>query len=81
MELVFSTQEELYRRLYPALSAKKREFSKNNIRTIREEDIWDYLKRTKWNYSNGLSLSIMVDDILSVESEEILDFIHISDYK
>lgn len=77
MEIAFSTQEELYRRLYPALSTKKREFSKNNIR-FQEEDIWNYLKRTKWNYSNGLSLSTMVNDILNVESSEILEFVHIN---
>lgn len=72
MEIIFHTQEELYRRLYPALHTKKRQLQKKGIKFIEEENIWEYCKKNKWCYINGLSLSDMVDDILHIEATEIL---------
>ena len=48
----------------PALRLKKEEINNKNI---TEEDIWNYLKETKWINSNNLSLSDMVNDILKLE--------------
>lgn len=74
MKISFSSEEELYHRLFPALRTKKREFRKNSISLINEEDIWEYLKNKKWKESVGLSLANMVDDILNLNSTEILEF-------
>lgn len=74
MELYFSNQDELYKRLLPALRIKKKEFKKI-IPNIEEEDIWNNLKNGKWNQAIGLSLSIMVDDILHLTIADILEYL------
>lgn len=74
MELYFSNQEELYKRLLPALRIKKKEFKKT-IPNIEEEDIWNNLKNGKWNQISGLSLSMMVDDILHLTIADILEYL------
>lgn len=71
MTIYFANQVELYNRLLPVLRIKKKEFKKN-ITNIEEKDIWEYLKKNKWNHATGLSLSIMVDDILSLNLDGIL---------
>ncbi len=60
----FNNLTELKNRLMPALRLKKEEINNKNI---TEEDIWNYLKETKWINSNNLSLSDMVNDILKLE--------------
>lgn len=60
----FNNLTELKNRLMPALRLKKEEINNKNI---TEEDIWNYLKDTKWVKSNNLSLSDMVNDILKFE--------------
>lgn len=74
MELYFSNQDELYKRLLPALRIKKKEFKKT-IPNIEEKDIWNSLKNEKWNKTSGLSLSIMVDDILRLTIANILEYL------
>ena len=73
MEIYFSNQDELYIRLLPALRIKKKELNKRLKTNITEKDIWEYLKNIKWTKSIGLSLSVMVDDILKLDSLEIID--------
>ena len=41
MELQFNSVEELYKRVRPALTSKKREFRRSGINYIKEEDIWN----------------------------------------
>lgn len=60
----FNNLNELKNRLMPALRIKKEEINNKNI---TEEDIWNYLKDTKWRKSNDLSLSDMVNDILKLD--------------
>lgn len=71
MDFKFSSIEELYRRVKPALRSKKKELNKLNYNYIKEEDIWNYLKDTKWKKSVGLSLSEMIDDILNTDNKLI----------
>ena len=54
MDINFSSLEELYKRLKPALLAKKEEMNRTLYPYIREEDIWNYLKEIKWKKSFGL---------------------------
>jgi len=79
MKIAFSSEEELYHRLFPALRTKRREFRRMSIKIVKEEDIWEYLKNKKWKESVGLSLAIMVDDILNLNGTDILEFMINSD--
>lgn len=67
MDIEFSSVKELYERLTPALKTKEQELKRNNINYIKKEDIWNYLKITKWKGANNLLLHQMVDDILNVD--------------
>lgn len=71
MDIEFSSLEELYKRLKPALSTKCDEIRMQGYVYIKEEDIWNYLKEIKWKSSKDLSLYEMVSDILNLESEKI----------
>ncbi|MEG1597780.1 MAG: post-transcriptional regulator, partial [Bacilli bacterium] len=63
--------EELYKRLLPALRSKLKDFKKNNINSITEDNIWIYLSETKWKTSTNLLLSDMVSDILNSDIKKI----------
>ena len=67
----FSTQEELFNRLKPALRSKKRELNEYGYGYLKMEDIWNYLKESLWVRSKNLSLNEMVSDILNVDNEEV----------
>ena len=75
MDIEFSSLEELYKRIKPALKTKKEEMRRNGIPYIKEEDIWNYLKEIKWKKSKGLSLSEMVSDILNADDLVIDDYL------
>lgn len=67
MDIEFSSMQELYERLYPALQTKKSEMRRIGYSYIKEEDIWNYLKEIKWMKSKDLALYQMVGDILNVD--------------
>ncbi len=68
MEMEFSSLEELYKRIRPALRTKKEEMRRSGFIYIKEEDIWNYLKEIKWTNSKNLSLYKMVNDVLNVDN-------------
>ena len=70
----FSTLEELYNRLKPALRTKKTELKENGYGYLKIEDIWNYLKENKWKKSTNLSLNDMVSDILNADNLLIDDY-------
>lgn len=74
-EIKFNNLTELYQRVLPALRSKVKELKYNKINYIKEEDVWEYLKRKKWTKSNKLSLSDMVDDILNTDNYELDSYI------
>lgn len=67
MDIEFSSVKELYERLIPALKTKEQELKRNSINYVKKEDIWNYLKITKWKGAKNLLLHQMVDDILNVD--------------
>ena len=71
MDIEFSSLEELYKRLKPALTTKCDEMKMQGYTYLKEEYIWNYLKEIKWKTSIDLSLYEMVSDILNLESEKI----------
>lgn len=68
MDIEFNSVLELYERLKPALNAKLAELERNDIKYIKIEDIWNYLRISKWSKSNNLLLYQMVDDILNIDN-------------
>ena len=75
-ELRFTNIEELYHRVLPALSTKKRELHAHHYSYITEEDIWNYLKDQKWPNKNNLTLYDIVDDILHTDNDLIDEYVH-----
>lgn len=75
MEISFSTKEELYNRVKPALKAKKRELVRFGYRYLAEKDIWNYLIKTKWSHASYLSLSDVVNDIMQAEGRDVFLFL------
>ena len=74
MDLNFSSLEELYNRLKPALRTKKRELNENGYGYLKIEDIWNYLKENRWTNSSNLSLNDMFSDILNADNDFIDDY-------
>lgn len=75
MTIEFNSVEELYQRVFPALTSKVREFKRIKIDFIKEEDIWNYLIETKWKNGRGLELYNLVDDILNSDNKEIETYV------
>lgn len=74
-ELKFNSLLELKTRLKPALNSKYLELKRKHIDYITTEDIWEYLRNTKWLNTNNLSLAAMVDDILNTNSDYFRDYV------
>ena len=75
MDIEFNSVKELYERLKPALTTKVTELKRNDLDYIKIEDIWNYLKDSKWSKANNLLLYQMVDDILNLDNNEIDEYI------
>ena len=71
MDVIFSSLEELYQRIRPALFTKQQEMKRNGYVYIKEADIWNYLKEVKWKSSKNLSLYEMTCDILDTDDSVI----------
>ena len=77
----FESQEELYKRVLPALKSKKKLLTLEGFKSIKKSDIWDYLRYNKWSNQTGLELCDMVDDILNVDNALIVEYCHNRDNK
>lgn len=71
MDYEFSSLEELYKRVRPALKSKIDELQKYGNLSISEYDLWKCLIINKWRCGTGLMLSDIVDDILNTSFDEI----------
>ena len=65
MDYEFSSLEELYKRVRPALKSKVDELQKYGNLSISKYDLWKCLIINKWRNETGLMLSDIVDDILN----------------
>ena len=72
----FSSIEELYRKLLPALNTKVNELKRNKIEYIKEQDIWNYLRINYWGKKSNLTLGELVNDILTTPNYELEEFMH-----
>lgn len=71
MDYEFSSLEELYKRVRPALKSKVDELQKYGNLSISRYDLWKCLIINKWRNETGLMLSDIVDDILNTSFDEI----------
>ena len=71
MDYEFSSLEELYKRVRPALESKVDELQKYGNLTSSKYDLWKCLIINKWRNETGLMLSDIVDDILNISFDEI----------
>ena len=69
MDYKFSSKEDLYRRIGPALRAKKAILDREGYTYVSEIDVWNYLIQEKWLKSQNLMLCDIVNDILKVDNE------------
>lgn len=70
----YNNQFELYKALVPVFNVKKRLLINANYNNITNEDIWKYLSVTKWKYTNNLTISEMVNDIINIDALKIINF-------
>lgn len=75
MELEFRSKEELYQRIYPALSAKKSELERIGYYYIHERDIWEFLSTTIFPRTKGLTLADIVSEIMHIEEIQLIKYI------
>ena len=71
----YSSQKELYMNLVPALNVKLKLLRRNNYKDITREDIWNYLRDSKWRYGVDLTIADMVQDIIHTDNLEISKFV------
>ena len=70
----YKSQLELYQGLVPALNVKVKYLKKSGHKEITKEDIWNYLKESKWKSSVDLTLSDMVQDIIHIDNSELVSY-------
>ena len=75
MDYEFSTKEELFTRVRPALQAKEVELHRLGYPYISDIDIWNYLIQVKWKASKNLMLSDIVDDIMHTNEKKIDEYL------
>ena len=71
MDYEFSSKEELFQRVKPALKAKINEFHRLGYKHVQEMDVWNYLIENVWCKSRDLMLSDIVNDILHTDNKKI----------
>lgn len=73
MDIEFKNLEELKKRIMPAIQTKQKELNKK-YKIVTQDDIWNYLIKTKWKKSTNLTLYDIVNDILNLNNEEIKEY-------
>lgn len=67
----FTSQQQLYNKLLPVFNVKKRLIKNNEYNDITNKDIWYYLIENKWKNSYNLTISDIVNDIITLDLELI----------
>lgn len=71
----FSSINDLYRRILPALEAKVSELKRENIRFVTSKDIWNYCIETKWKNKSDLRIYEIVSDILNTDGIKLESYV------
>lgn len=75
MNYEFTSIDELFDRVKPALHAKQVEFLRLGYKNVKYIDIWKYLIESKWRYGKNLMLSEIVNDILHADIKKINEYL------
>ena len=67
----FTSQKQLYNKLLPVFNVKKRLIKNTEYKDITNQDIWYYLIENKWKNSYNLTISDIVNDIITLDLELI----------
>lgn len=67
----FSSLEELYKRVEPALNSKTLDLKRVGVNYVQKADVWNYLKNNVWCKKNNLTLGEIVNDIMTVSNSEL----------
>lgn len=70
----YKSQKELFQSLIPAMNVKIKSLKRRNNENITKEEIWHYLKISKWQNSVNLTLADMVQDIIHTDNQEFISF-------
>lgn len=73
----FSSVDELYVRLLPALNTKVCEIKRLKIDYIKELNVWDYCINVIWKNKKDIRLYEMVNDILNIKPFDLIKYIRI----
>ncbi len=73
MEIDFNNIEDLYVRVLPSLRLKQRLLMKQG-HSIGISNIWDYLTKEKWAKANNLTLYDIVNDIMTLDAIEVINY-------
>lgn len=71
----FSSLDELYKRVTPALKSKVKELKRIGVNYVQEADVWNYLKNNMWSRKSNLTLCEMVNDIITVSNIELEKYV------
>lgn len=71
----FSSIEELYKRVEPALKSKVKDLTRVGVTYVQKADVWNYLKNNVWCKKNNLSLGEVVNDIMTVSNGELETYV------
>ena len=67
----FTSQRELYQKLQPVFNVKKRLIQNSEYKDITNQEIWNHLIKTKWKQAYNLTISDIVNDIITLDLEKI----------
>ena len=67
----FTSQQQLYNKLLPVFNVKKRLIKNTEYNDITNQHIWYYLIENKWKNSYNLTISDIVNDIITLDLELI----------
>ncbi len=71
----YQSKGQLFNDLKPAFQVKLTLLEHTDYNYIRDIDIWNYLKVSKWSRSVGLGISDMTDDIINVDITSVDKFL------
>ena len=67
----FTSEKDLYLKLLPVFNVKKRLIANSKYKDITNQDIWYYLIENKWRTYHNLTISDIVNDIITLDLELI----------
>ena len=71
----FSSLQQLYDRLTPALKCKIKDLRRIGINYVQCADVWNYLKNNVWCNKTNLTLGEMVNDVMTLSNSDIEKYV------